>query len=251
MKSAKKVQKNYPVYKAESIAGKKAGDIADRKSGRSAGLWAITCSLFVVLALVSCGPSGGGDSGEKLPIMGFREAVTTVIDGKEVTDTVYHQIPEFEFLNQDSILVSNKFFENSVYVANFFFTHCPSICPTMQRNLLAVYQEYLDDNRVKFLSHSIDFKYDSPSVLKNYADRLGVVNDQWQFVTGSKAEIYGMAEQYMVYAQEEAAAPGGYEHSGYFVLIDQNRHIRGAYDGTSKEQIEILRKDLKILLQEH
>lgn len=243
MKSAKKVQKNYPVYKAVGIAG--------RKSRRITGLWTIARSLFAVLALVSCGPSGGGNSGEKLPILGSREPVTTVIDGKEVTDTVYHQIPEFEFLNQDSLLVSNEFFGNGVYVANFFFTHCPSICPTMQRNLLEVYQEYLDDDRVKFLSHSIDFKYDSPSVLKNYAERLGVVNDQWQFVTGSKAAIYGIAEQYMVYTKEDASVPGGYDHSGYFVLVDHKRHIRGAYDGTSKDQIEVLRRDLKILLQEY
>lgn len=225
MKSVKKVQKNYPIYNKWNL-------------------------IAIFLLLASCQPSGE-KAREKLPILGLRDAVTTVVDGKEVTDTIYHQIPDFEFLNQDSVLITNAFFDQSVYVANFFFTHCPSICPTMQRNLLEVYNEYLDDSRVKFLSHSIDFKYDTPSVLKNYADRLGVVNDQWQFVTGSKADIYGMAEHYMSYANEEEAAPGGYEHSGYFVLVDHNRHIRGAYDGTSKEQIELLRKELKILLQEY
>ena len=223
--SVKKVQKNYP----------------------NSNQWGF---LAVLLLLVSCGPAAD-KSGDKLPILGLREAVTTVVDGKEVTDTVYHRIPDFEFLNQDSVLLTNSFFDQSVYVANFFFTHCPSICPTMQRNLLEVYQEYLDDERVKFLSHSIDFKYDTPEVLKNYADRLGVVNEQWQFVTGSKAGIYSMAEQYMSYANEEAAAPGGYEHSGYFVLVDRDRHIRGAYDGTSKEQIALLRKDLETLLKEY
>lgn len=225
MKSAKKVQKNYPGFSQ----------------------WNLFALLFL---LASCGTSEE-NKGEKLPILGLSDVVTTMMDGKEVTDTIYHRIPDFEFLNQDSVLISNSFFENGVYVANFFFTHCPSICPTMQRNLLEVYNEYLDDNRVRFLSHSIDFKYDTPSVLKNYADRLGVVNEQWQFVTGSKADIYTMAEQYMSYANEEEAAPGGYEHSGYFVLVDQNRHIRGAYDGTSKEQIALLLKDLKTLLQEY
>lgn len=223
--SVKKVQKNY----------------------RNFNWW--SC-FAILLLLISCGPDAE-NSGDKLPILGLREAVTTVVDGKEVTDTVYHRIPDFEFLNQDSVLLTNSFFDQSVYVANFFFTHCPSICPTMQRNLLEVYQEYLDDERVKFLSHSIDFKYDTPEVLKNYADRLGVVNEQWQFVTGSKAGIYSMAEQYMSYANEEAAAPGGYEHSGYFVLVDRDRHIRGAYDGTSKEQIALLRKDLETLLKEY
>lgn len=191
------------------------------------------------------------NQGETLPILGSREPVERVVDGQTVIDTIYHQIPEFEFLNQDSVLVGTDFFNDGVYVANFFFTHCPSICPTMQRNLLGVYEEYIGDRRVKFLSHSIDFKYDTPSVLKEYADKLGVVNDQWQFVHGEKADIYGIAEHYMVYTKEDASVPGGYDHSGYFVLVDHRGHIRGAYDGTSTDQIDLLRKDLKILLQEY
>lgn len=208
----------------------------------------------LALAMASCGSSNNSDSGrrgeERLPILGSREPVERMIDGETIVDTVHHQIPEFEFLNQDSVLISEDFFSDGIYIANFFFTHCPSICPTMQRNLLEVYQEYLGDERIKFLSHSIDFKYDTPEVLKNYAERLGVVNDQWQFVTGPKQSIYGLADYYMVYAKEDSEVPGGYDHSGYFLLVDQNRHIRGAYDGTLKEQIEVLKKDLKILLEE-
>lgn len=194
---------------------------------------------------------GGNENAERLPILGSREPVTRVVDGETVTDTMYHQIPRFEFLNQDSTLISEAFFGDGVYIANFFFTHCPSICPTMQRNLLGVYNQYLGDKRVKFLSHSIDFKYDSPEVLKNYANRLGVTNDQWQFVTGTKAAIYGIAEKYMVYAAEDSEAPGGYDHSGYVILVDSDRHIRGAYDGTSEDQIKLLLKELKILLKEY
>lgn len=195
--------------------------------------------------------SCGGSNEERLPILGSREPITKVVDGETVVDTIYHQIPTFEFLNQDSTRISHRFFEDGVYVANFFFTHCPSICPTMQRNVLDVYQTYLGDQRVRFLSHSIDFKYDSPAVLKAYADRLGVTNDQWQFVTGSKADIYGIAEKYMVYAAEDDNVPGGYDHSGYLVLVDRDRHIRGAYDGTSADQIKLLLHDLKVLLKEY
>src|SRR5690554_6547795 len=101
----------------------------------------------------------------KLPILGHREAIIKTVDGQTVVDTLYQQIPSFEFLNQDSVLVSDADFADGVYIANFFFTHCPSICPTMQRNLLQVYEKYAGDDRVKFLSHSIDFKYDQPSVL--------------------------------------------------------------------------------------
>lgn len=191
------------------------------------------------------------DNGEKkLPIIGERTIEERLVDGETVIDTAYHQIPAFTFTNQDSLQITDRDFDNKVYVANFFFTHCPSICPTMQRNLLKVYEKYHGDERVAFLSHSIDFKYDSPSVLKSYAAKLGVTNDQWQFVTGNKKDIYGIAEKYLVYTNEDASAPGGYDHQSYLVLIDGQKRIRGAYDGTNDEQVSQLFGDLEILLNE-
>lgn len=201
---------------------------------------------YVVSTMLACQQT----SETKLPILGSREPVTQMVDGKTVTDTVYHSIADFRLLNQDSVLIDNSTFGNGVYIANFFFTHCPSICPTMQRNLLKVYEKYKGDERVRFLSHSIDFRYDSPSVLKAYAEKLGVTNDQWQFVTGSKAEIYGLSDSYMVYTKEDADVPGGYDHSGHLLLVDQDRHIRGAYDGTDDAQVQLLLHDLEILLKE-
>lgn len=186
----------------------------------------------------------------KLPIIGERATEERVVDGRTVVDTIYHQIPPFAFLNQDSVEITDRDFDDKVYVANFFFTHCPSICPTMQRNLLKVYEKYKDDERIAFLSHSIDFKYDSPSVLKSYAEKLGVTNDQWQFVTGEKKKIYGIADKYLVYTKEDQDAPGGYDHQSYLVLIDPHKHIRGAYDGTNDEQVAQLFDDLKTLLKE-
>ena len=121
----------------------------------------------------------------------------------------------------------------------------------MQRNLLKVYEQYKGDERVKFLSHSIDFRHDSPAVLKSYAEKLGVTNNQWQFVTGSKADVYGLSDSYMVYTKEDSSIPGGYDHSGYLLLVDSQRHIRGAYDGTNDEQIQLLLDDLAILLKEY
>src|SRR5690606_11687583 len=155
---------------------------------------------------------------KELPILGPREPVEREVNRKVVIDTVYHRIPEFELLNQDSVPVSAHTFDDGVYIANFFFTSCPSICPTMQRNLLKIYEEFKGDSRVKFLSHTLDFRHDSPAVLKAYANKLGVTNDQWQFVTGSKAAIYSLADSYMVYAKENSDAPGGYDHAGYFLL---------------------------------
>lgn len=187
----------------------------------------------------------------KLPIIGEREVVEREENGKIIIDTIYPSIPAFSFLNQDSVMITEKNFDNKIYVANFFFTHCPSICPTMQRNMLKAYEKYKNDDRIAFLSHSIDFKYDQPHVLKSYADKLGVDNQQWQFVTGSKADIYGLSDKYLVYTKEDSTVAGGYDHTGYLVLIDHNKHIRGAYDGTNEEQTQQMLTDIDILLQEY
>jgi len=194
-----------------------------------------------------CSPSG---TDRKLPYIGQHSVTERVVDGKTVVDTVYHRIPDFSFLNQDSATITHRDFEGKVYVANFFFTHCPSICPTMQRNLLKVHEKHKGDPRVAFLSHSIDFRHDSPSVLKSYAEKLGADNGQWQFATGSKQAVYGISEHYLVFTKEDETAPGGYDHQGYLVLVDKDRHIRGAYDGTNDGQVARLFADLAVLLQE-
>lgn len=202
--------------------------------------------FFIGIFLSSC-----QSTPSKLPIIGEREVVEKQIDGKTIIDTIYPTIPSFKFINQDSAIITDKDFDNKIYVANFFFTHCPSICPTMQRNLLKAYEKYKGDDRIAFLSHSIDFKYDHPSVLKSYADKLGVDNNQWQFVTGSKAGIYGLSDKYLVYTKEDASVPGGYDHTGYLVLIDHDKHIRGTYDGTNDEQVKQMLGDIDILLSEY
>lgn len=198
------------------------------------------------IVLFSCGPTE-----RKLPIYGERSPVEKEVDGKKVVDTIYHTIPNFSFLNQDSTNLTQDFFKDKIYVANFFFTHCPSICPTMQRNLLKAYEKYKGNDKIALISHSIDFKYDQPSVLKDYATKLGVDNDQWQFVTGSKADIYGISEKYMVFTKEDPNAPGGYDHQGYLVIIDPEKRIRGAYDGTNDEQVKQLLEDLDVILAEY
>jgi protein SCO1 len=204
-------------------------------------------SLFLALLfLIAC-----NQSNKKLPILGEREPVTKEIDGKTVSDTIYQTIPPFSFINQDSITITNKTFDSSIYVADFFFTSCPSICPIMSKNLLKVLDKYKGNKEVKILSHSIDTKYDTPWVLKKYATKLGVEGDQWQFVHGSQESIYGIADKYMVYAKENSSAPGGFEHQGWLILIDKEKRIRGAYDGTNDEQVSQLMSDMDILLKEY
>ncbi len=190
-----------------------------------------------------------------LPIMGEREAIEKVIDGKTVIDTLYITIPSFSFINQDSIVVTDKDFDGKIYVADFFFTSCPSICPVMHRNMLKVYEKFKGNPDVKIISHTIDYKYDTPSVLKRYATKLGIEGTQWEFLRGTKDSVYTIAEQnYLVAVQEDNSADdhAGLVHQGWFVLIDKEKRLRGTgYDGTDEKQVDKLISDIQILLDEY
>ena len=190
---------------------------------------------------------------KKLPFYGERHAETVRdVAGVEKIDTVYQTIPNWSFLNQDSMVTTNKATDGKVYIADFFFTSCSTICPTMHRNLMTVYNDFKTNPDVMFVSHTIDFKYDKPSVLKKYAQKLGVYGSKWQFLYGSKDSVYTLAEKnYLVAVGEDSTAKDGYIHQGYLVLIDKDRRIRGAYDGTKEDQVEQLKKDISVLLAEY
>ena len=206
---------------------------------------------FYLIMVAVCFAAGCQSKSERLPIYGNREAVTKIVDGKSVTDTVYQTIPSFQFVNQDSVLIDDHLFDGKIYVADFFFTSCPSICPVMHRNMLKVYHKFQGNKNVMLLSHSIDFKYDVPHVLKKYATKLGVNDKQWQFVHGSKEVTYTLAQKnYLVSVSVDPKAPGGYVHQGYLILIDKQKRVRGAYDGTVAEQVDQLMKDMDTLLKE-
>ncbi|MCG9909670.1 MAG: SCO family protein [Flavobacteriales bacterium] len=180
------------------------------------------------------------------PVITFREE-----NGVSFSDTVQHQIPAFSFTDQDGNIVTEKTVEGKVYVADFIFTTCPSICPIMTGNLKKVQDEFASRSDFMILSHSIDPDYDQPAVLRKYADEKGADTRIWKFLTGDRDSIYSICEnQYMAFAQKDDKAPGGYIHSGFLVLIDKNRHIRGAYDGTEEGKTEDLIRDIRILLQE-
>ncbi len=183
---------------------------------------------------------------KKLPYLGRHTAQT--VNGK--TDTIYHQIPPFKFLNQDSVWVSEKDLEGKIYIADFFFTTCPTICPKMKTQLLRIYERYANKDEIRILSHSIDPDFDKPHVLKQYANRLQVKAPRWNMLTGDKKAIYTLGEKsYMVTAQEDKNEVGGFVHSGAFILVDKQRHVRGVYDGTKEEEVNHLIEDLEILLK--
>ena len=141
--------------------------------------------------------------------------------------------------------------EGKIYVADFFFTTCPTICPKMKTQLLRIYDKFAEDDRVRILSHTIDPEYDGVRVLKEYAKKLNITSPRWNLVTGKKSDIYRLGEKsYMVTAQEDANEEGGFVHSGAFILVDQNRHVRGIYDGTKEEDVNHLIEDMTLLLKE-
>lgn len=199
-----------------------------------------------VLFLFSC-----KDQPKRLPFLQL-EQTERVVDGKTVIDSVFRTIPAFKLLNQDSVAVTEKDFDGAIYVADFFFTSCPTICPTMHRNLMKVYEKYKGNPEVKLASHTIDVKYDTPSRMKAYAKKLGVEGTQWEYLWGSRDEIYALAERnYLVSAQEDKNAPGGFIHQGYLVLVDKEKRIRGAYDGTLDKDVQQLMSDMDLLLKEY
>ena len=188
---------------------------------------------------------------KKLPILGERELAERQVNGQTVVDTIFQTIAPFSYLNQDSTIVTDKDFDGKIYVADFFFTSCNTICPIMHRNMLEVYEKFKGNPEVKILSHSIDAKYDVPSRLKKYAGKLGIEGDQWEFVHGSSDSIYNVsAKNYLVAAYEDKNDPQGFVHQGWFILVDKAKRLRGAYDGTKTDQVEQMMKDMQILLDE-
>ncbi len=194
------------------------------------------------------GLTGCHTTTERLPILGEPETVRRMVDGKEIAELEYPVIPAFSFVNQDGKTVTQKDFDGKIYVADFFFVTCPTICPIMKKNMLEVYQAYKNSPDIRILSHSIDPEHDTPAVLKQYAQDIGATGDTWQFVTGDREAIYEIGEKhYLVTAKADSSAPGGYIHSGAFVLVDKDKHIRGMYDGTTKEGTEKLIADIETL----
>lgn len=178
-----------------------------------------------------------------LPIFGERD----IQNG----DTIYHKIGDFKFVDQDSAEVTNDTFKDKIYVADFFFTSCRTICPKMKTQMLRVYDSVENDPEILLLSHTIDPEYDTVGLLKDFAGRLGVDSKKWHFVTGQKVEIYKIAQtSYFATALEDKSEPDGFIHSGAFLLIDKHQRIRGKYDGTIEEDVNRLLKDIEKLKKE-
>lgn len=208
----------------------------------------IVFASAVGLLLMSCGNKTTVP--DNIPVYGKKEVLVTNADGLQVMDSVTTHIDSFEVMNQDSQVVTAANFKNKVYVVDFFFTHCPTICPVMTRNMAEIYDTFKEDTTILFLSHTIDIKNDSVPQLKKYANKIGISSSKWHMVTASRNEIHRLADLYMVAAEEDPNSPGGYMHSGAFVLMDGQHRIRGYYDGTQEEDAHQLIEAIRILQKE-
>ena len=194
--------------------------------------------LIAIIILSACQQNSA-----PLPKYGFSD----VVNG----DTVHHKIPAFEFTNQNNKAVDNESLSDFIYVSDFFFVHCPTICPKVKKQMLKIYDKYEKEPMVKFVSHTIDPKRDTVGALKVYAEKLGVDHDKWYFLTGSKDELYEIADDYFNIAIEDSSVPGGFDHSGKIILTDKKGHVRAFCEGTDPESIPQFIKDVSTLIDEY
>ena len=159
-----------------------------------------------------------------------------------------HRIAEFELINQSGDTIGQGDFEGKIYVADFFFTRCQTICPIMAINMGDLQEYYKDDPELKFLSHSVTPIMDSVPVLRAYADKNKAIDGKWEITTGSKRHIYELARKsYFAVLDEGDGGDQDFIHTEQFILVDKKRRIRGFYDGTDKEEIQRIIRDIEIL----
>jgi protein SCO1/2 len=181
---------------------------------------------------------------------------TKLVNGKEVTDTVFHVIPDFRLTNQYNNTVTSEVIKGKIHVADFFFARCLGICPKMSSQLQRVQEAFMNNPEVVIMSYTVDPKNDNVGALENYADQYGAIKDKWHLLTGDKEDIYRLAKKgYYVTAKEDNVQSTNLEekfvHTDKFVLVDKEGHIRGFYNGSDPEEVDKLILEIKVLLSEY
>mgnify|MGYP001823137742 CR=1 FL=1 len=183
-----------------------------------------------------------------LPVYQPADFNPELVDSTLVHVKIYHTIADFSLTNQNGVTITQDFYKDKIYVADFFFTTCPTICPIMTENMVYLQSRIADDKDVLLLSHSVTPDIDSVAQLKKYALEKGVIDKKWNLVTGNKKHIYELARKsYLAVKDDGDGGPFDMIHTENFVLIDKERRIRGTYDGTNKEEMEKLLRDLEVL----
>ncbi|MGX1929068.1 SCO family protein [Flagellimonas sp. 2504JD4-2] len=184
----------------------------------------------------------------KLPVLGPEDFNAALVDESVEQGTKTHRVLDFSLVNQHGKVVTQLDYEDKIYVADFFFTRCPSICPIMANNMGKLQESFLDDDDIMLLSISVTPEMDNVPILKEYAERNGVIDSKWNITTGDKQHIYNLARKSYFAAVDEG--DGGLQdfiHTPNFVLVDKKKQIRGVYDGTQDEHIQQLIDDIKKL----
>ncbi len=204
--------------------------------------------LLSSLFLLSCAENSSDTA--TLPYYNDPDFTPLFIKNKEeVNKKIPHTISDFSFLNQDSSIITQKNIEGKIHVANFIFTVCPSICPTMTKNMKIVSDSLQNDDNIAFLSYSVTPWIDTPSVLRKFKDKNKIKNTNWHFLTGSKSAIYQLARK-SYFAEEDIGFSKDsteFLHTEHFILVDKNKKIRGIYNGTLTLEMQKLLEDIKTL----
>lgn len=184
---------------------------------------------------------------ERLPVYQPASVNNELVDSTIVHKINYHKISDFSLTNQNGQIVTQKKYDNKIYIADFFFTTCQSICPIMTKNMKDLQDKLIEDSEILLLSHTVFPEIDSVEILKKYAIDNSVIDSKWDLVTGDKKEIYDLARKSYLAAKDNKFSEYDMIHTENFVLIDKKKQIRGFYDGTDKEEINRLINDIKIL----
>lgn len=198
---------------------------------------------FVFFLLLSCVESSNID----LPIIGPSDFKNELVDNK-VNKEQSHFVSDFELINQNGDTITNKDYEDKIYVVDFFFTRCGSICPIMTNNMMKIQDNFLENDNLMLLSISVTPNIDNVATLKKYAKSKGVINSKWNITTGNKKHIYELARKsYFAVLKKGDGGLQDFIHTPNFILIDKKKQIRGIYDGTDDTEIKRVIKDIKTL----
>lgn len=213
-------------------------------------LHVINCLVVSVLMWSSCAEEPE-ESEFVLPFLGPKDVEYITVDGEEVADTVYHTVAPFIYFNHDSVRISSRNLKGKIWISDFFFTHCPTICPPMTAQMKSLNESLKDfQDEIVFLSFSIDPKRDTPSRLREYREMHGITATNWYFFTGDEATTHQLGiESFLVHAGEDPTVAGGYAHGDIFTLVDREGRVRGVYHGTEVEEVKQMEKDVRKLLK--
>lgn len=202
--------------------------------------------IFVVIGYFLLTPE------KKLPIYNPADVNPKLVDASVKHKRSNHKISDFNLINQNGDIITQDNYQDKIYVADFFFTRCQTICPIMTMNMSELQSYYKNDQDIMFLSHSVTPFIDSVAVLRKYADEKGVIDGKWNLVTGNKMQIYNLARKsYFAVLDEGDGGAQDFIHTEQFILIDKKKQIRGYYDGTDKEVMNRIFEDIEILKKEY